>query len=315
MSTTINGIPVIDLPVLSPVTSGASVVGELSGSGRFNISAISDYLANGGMTSLHLTDLYVTGSTSGTVLSAAWGNGNYSGGAVQLTNNLAPGVNQYVTAFCGYGINNQPGGMVFGLFGRADLNTTGTALNEMDSFNLTGHNPSGVLPPAIDFGSSDYTPIALLLAPFGSAQSAIGLCVSKGGASFQTGIYVWPGSSTLFGIYVDATATTGPLTAGHFRALPTGSAVIAQLMGSPAPSARILECVDPAGTALSWMSANGDISNGGFTLGHDGFLYFFAATVGNTAAGGAAATLPAAPADYLVVSINGASYKIPFYNM
>ena len=303
------------------ISGGASQLTDNSSGAVFNGSISGTTLTVSSLTS---GVVYVgygvvgTGVAAGTTITAlgtgTGGLGTYTVSISQTAAYTSMQTYSYGVAWTGYGVLNRPGGQIFGLFGRADLNVAGVACNELDSFNNSGVNPSGTLPPSTGFGTTDHVPIALQLVAFGNAQSAIALNIANPtSATFQTGIYEWPGAASLFGLFIDATATSGPITAAQFRALPAGNAIVAQLMGAPAPSARIIVCVNPSGTPVSWMSANGDISNNGITVGANGILYFNTPTTATSATAGGASALPATPAGYVEVSISGTLYKMPYY--
>lgn len=226
-------------------------------------------------TSGQFTTIAVFGGTSGTIAEFAAGNGNYSVGSAQLTNNLASGVNQYCTTFSSYGINNQPGGFVYGFFARSDLNTSGAALTEFDVFNNSG-NFSGVMPPNTVFGTTDNITIDLLLAAYGNYPSAIGLYLAGGAApshqSFVNGIYFHPQSCTNYGLFIDATATSGAAVGALIRSTATAPALQLEVMGNPSPSLSVLTTYNSGGTPLSWMRANGDIGNAGVNIGANGTI-------------------------------------------
>lgn len=363
---------------------GASGINHLASYAGTNGQVLLDSgvtAVNGNLTAAQLlgSQIILSGASVGQTLSCAFGNGNFSGGAVQLTDNssgasfiasiagttltvtsvssgtiasnqyvnfgspatailitaqltgptggagtysLATSATQssipmqsytYATAFAGVATLNRAGGQAFGLFAEAILNTNGTVANEFDSFNNTGVNPSGLWPPGQVFGTVDYIPIALQLVAQGNAQSKVGLQIIPGSNSFQAGVYMWPGASSNYGIFVDATAGVGPVAPAFFRSSQTQVAITAQTMGSPSPTLNTIQLLNSAGVAQAWFKANGFIGNAGVTIGADGFLYFTAPTIGTTATGGTAGVLPGAPVGYLEVVISGTVRKIPYY--
>jgi hypothetical protein len=133
-------------------------------------------------------------------------------------NNVSVGTIAFPTAVTGSGYLNSAGGQVFGFYGPAYANTTGTATNELDSFNLTSTSPDTNLPPNRSFGTPTIVPIALTLGAGGKAASSMALEIVQEGSnpqSFENGIYFSPQSVLGYGIFMDATATQGaasPLT-------------------------------------------------------------------------------------------------------
>jgi hypothetical protein len=169
-------------------------------------------------------------------------------------NVLYTGANgSFPTGVTGYGQVSATGGgnQAFGMFARCDLYVNGTCTNEFDSFNFSTHEPTGVLPPNLAFGSADWNAVAFQVAPYGNNSSSIGINIGTGaGQKFLTGFYVNPGAVKTYGAYIGA---------------PTTGGIGVQVNGSPVgPSPGLQVNAGACATCLG-LNVNGNFTGAGNT--------------------------------------------------
>lgn len=289
---------------LTDTASGGSFTGSISGT-TLTVAALAagTYLAR----SLYpvatgvAAGTYITGQLTG----ATGGVGTYSVNLSQTVSSRAMHAYTYATAWNGSCEMGHAGSQGFGLFSYNVLNTAGTVCNEFDSVNNTGVDATTVMPPGQSFGTTESIPIGLQIVAMGNAKSKVGLqIVPFGGVNFQHGVYLWPGAAERFGVFVDSGATGNMTAAGIFRAPQAGIAVVAQVMGSPVPTASILAVADPAGTHVAGFRVAGNL----FMTGQPEFN---GATTSTTATAGAASNV--APTGYMTINVNGTARKMAYY--
>jgi hypothetical protein len=194
---------------------------------------------------------------------------------VGMTVNPSSAGSAFPTGVTGYGKLQNSGGVVFGLFGRADLMTNGSTVNELNSFNFAG-KPSGRLPPDEGFGTKDYFTTPLQLVAFGSYPSSIGLQITRssvaGNQPFIDGLYVNPIAVTRYGIFVDANATQGPSYGAVIKNVGTGINLQLQTTGSLVPDNAVVNVVQSNGTTMAAIKQSGDFVNKGWVLAANGPL-------------------------------------------
>ncbi len=220
-------------------------------------------------------------------------------------NNAASGVASFPTAVTAYGRVNGNGNIVFGLFGRADLYATGggVATNEVNCFNYAG-SPSSAYPPSLGFGTTERSPVGLIVAAGGDHNSHIGVMLAQEGESprsFRTGFYSHPKAVTDYGLFIDADATDGPTLSALVKHKSASIALQLQTVGTAAPDNAVLAVVNPSAATVFGVRQNGRVA---FTSG------ITQTTVG--AAGGASA-LPANPTGYLKFLVGSTEFVIPYY--
>ncbi len=246
--------------------------------------------------------------------------GNENGIIGSVVNDFPPSSALFPTGVTGYAkvAAGATGNSAWGSFGRADLYDKGVALNEMNSFNFSGHAGTPATPPDLGVGTSGYYPIAMLLAAYGTSSSAIGLYIAYGAEqAFETGIYMHPNSYNTTGLFIDA--FNGGSTA--IPALIRGSGVkpilSLQSMNTPGavPANAVFEVQNATGVVTSVINQAGDFQNAGFNLSATGTLTFLSAIAATSATAGSAGALPALPFRYITVSLNGTTCKIPAYNV
>lgn len=186
------------------------------------------------------------------------GNNSIVGSAI---NDLPANSRAFQTAVTGYCRTNNPGNSCFGLFGRADLYSSGIATNEVNSFNWSGA-PSTALPPDRSFGGAARVPVALTVAAGGAYNSSIGIQVAKEGEKpqgFLTGLYVNPDAVKNYGVFIDSTAdsTMSPLVVKHATA---NIGVQIQGVGKAAWQNAAMTYRDSAGTARFVLRQSGDVA-------------------------------------------------------
>lgn len=234
-------------------------------------------------------------------------------------NNLPPNTDSFPTAVTGYATLNSHGGQAFGIFARVDVNTNGTGVNELNSWNFNA-TPSGSLPPNLGIGTTDTNSIGLQIVPYGNYNSSIGLQIVPGVKSsdgvtpilYRTALYLQPGSFTDNGIYIDATSLdTAPgivLRRGN-----AGQHLYLETIGIDQPNQAILTHQNNAGTVTSSIRQNGDYHVNNVIM--TGTTQYPSSASSNTVgSAGSAPSLPSNPLGYIVVSLNGTNVKIPYYN-
>ena len=210
----------------------------------------------------------------------------------------------FPTGVTGYGRNDNAGNAAFGIYAEArQYSTSGGVTNEIDSFNHGGA-PSAALPPDRSIGSIQNHPIALTVGAGGDYDSSIGIHIVGEGSSpqgFLTGLYLQPACCKTYGIFLDSTAvdTHTPLVIAH-ATNRVGLNIITR--GS----------VNVDNAFLSYSDGNGVNK---FSIKQDGKLLFRTAITQLThGVAGAADALPATPAGYLKIQIDGDVKVIPYYN-
>jgi hypothetical protein len=223
----------------------------------------------------------------------------------------AVGTVTFPTGVTGSGYLNSAGGQVFGFYGPTYANTTGTATNELDSFNLTSTSPDASLPPNRSFGTSTIVPIALTLGAGGKAASSMALEIVQEGSSpqsFQNGIYFSPQSVLGYGIFLDATATQGAVSPLTIKTTGVGIAENILVVGPYAAANAVFTMSNTTNGNFASIKQDGTYANGGWTLGGNGILTGAAAAtltgtgpqptnLGSAGAGGSPVALVGAQAD------------------
>jgi hypothetical protein len=189
----------------------------------------------------------------------------------QVTNSLPVGTADFPTGVTGYGILHSAGGQVFGLFGRADLMTTGVAVNELDSFNFAA-TPSGALPPNQGFGTTDHIANALVLAAYGNFASSLALYIARGGQPFQHGIYIGDTAYQGSGLWIDS-STVGPGSTYGAVIKNYGGGINLQLItsGPIVAGNAVINVSDATGFSHFSVKQNGDITGNNITFGAASF--------------------------------------------
>ena len=193
----------------------------------------------------------------GIILGMTRGSANSIVGAVR--NNSAANTDAYPTGVTGFGRTDSAGNQAFGLFGRADLYSTGVVTNEMNSFNYSAA-PSAALPPNRAIGTTERHPIALTVAAGGDYNSSIGIHIVREGSeprSFLTGIYFNPDSVTTTGTLISAAG------GGSF-----GYGI--DLSGSSFATSALKLKVPDASTGVVFDSESGATNGSNLRLSHTG---------------------------------------------
>jgi hypothetical protein len=170
-----------------------------------------------------------------------------------LTYNTSPagGTANFPTGTTGYGRTNSMGNSVFGLFGQADLWSTGNAVGaELDSFNYAA-SPGNAFPPNLGFGTAGFNAIASLVAAYGNFPSLAGLMVAQGSQTFQAGIYVHPQACSTYGMLIDANASSTMTLSQLVKHKVGVQAVQFQGVGTPVPGNNVILYVDGS-SATKW---------------------------------------------------------------
>jgi hypothetical protein len=140
--------------------------------------------------------------------------GNVNGIVGMAINDTAAATVGFPTGVTGCARVDNPGNAGFGIFGVGELHAAGVATNELNAFNYAAA-PAGTYPPDRSIGTVDHLPIVLTIASGGNFPTAIGIHFAREGSvpqPMKTGIYANPDALTDFGIFLDATAATGPTT-------------------------------------------------------------------------------------------------------
>ena len=190
--------------------------------------------------------------------------GNQNGIVGTVNNNLPTGTAAFPTGVTGHGRLNSVGGAVFGLFGRADLYSAGTATNELNTFNYAGP-PSGSLQANEGLGTPDNNAITLQLVPYGNYNSSIGLQIVAGYNDTNTapilyrfGYYMGPGSFTDYGMFVDSNATeTG--TAMVIKRGGGAQHISLSSIGTGVPYNPVISYYNSAGVATFAVRQSGEV--------------------------------------------------------
>lgn len=136
---------------------------------------------------------------------STFGNSNAIVGA---TKQDGSGGNTFVTGVTGYGNLINAGNQVFGIFGRADCNSTGVCTNEFNTFNYNAAPPSS-FPPNKAFGTTQTIPNTLQIVAYGTYPSYSGAYFANA-TSASYGFYVeqyTEAGAADYGIFFDATTT------------------------------------------------------------------------------------------------------------
>jgi hypothetical protein len=234
-------------------------------------------------------------------------NSNNTGAILGKTvNNASAATTIFPVGVSGWGVTNNAGNTAFGLWGRADLYSTGVATNEVNSFNYYANATAQTYdPPDRSIGTTEILPIALTVAAGGSYSSAIGIQICGEGynpQAFHTGIYMNLDSYLESGIFIDAPTTGGSTNTAIFRNSGNGINLVLPTMGTAQPNNSVMQVVDSAAAAK-------------FAIKQDGRLYFNTGitqtTVGST---GSASALPANPLGYLNIELAGVgNVVVPYY--
>jgi hypothetical protein len=254
-------------------------------------------------------DIYTTDSNALTNFEiaryrvATEGNTNAIVGAAVQT---GPGYG-FPCGITGYGKLNHPGNQAFGVFGWAEARTPGVVTHEFNTFNFSS-GPPGIFPPNRGFGITDTIPITLTVAAGGTHQSLIGVQITREGSqpnSYVCGVYMNPGAATNYGLFIDATSSTGPILgvsiASSMSTANHCAVFIQNKNASQNAGSAFMKCLD-SGAQLKF-----GVSNTGQLLFGSGLTQ---STVG---VAGAASVLPSNPTGYFKMSINGQVKAIPYY--
>jgi hypothetical protein len=222
-------------------------------------------------------------------------------GSIRQTTNFTGANGNFPTGVTGYGRMDGTGNQAFGVYGQADLMTTGTATNEFDSFNRTGVAPTGLLPPNLSFGTTDRNAIALQVAAYGTAPSSIGFNIGFGSQKFLCGIYLNFNACQTYGLYIDSGSAAGPtqplVVKGQTGVVP----VTIQTVGAFNANNSVLSVLDGLTSAVRYAIKQD---------GHPAYSAF--ATAATAGVNGA---LPAQVRGYFIAEeVGGALVKIPYYN-
>lgn len=218
-------------------------------------------------------------------------------------NTNPPATLGFPTGVTGHGRNSNEGNTAFGIYAEAyQYANTGVVTNEIDSFNY-GAAPSSALPPNRAIGTTQQHPIALTIAAGGTANSSIGIHIVGEGSSprkFLTGMYMHPGACTSYGLFIDAYDTD---TATGIVTKHSASQVAMRIIGvgTPVATNAVMVYTDSTNSNKFALKQNGRVA---FTSG---------ITSTTTGPAGAAQALPANPAGYLQIEIDGAVRLLPYY--
>lgn len=188
-------------------------------------------------------------------------------------NNAAGGTVAFPVGVTGYGRVSGNGNQVFGLFGRADLYATGggVATNEVNCFNYAG-TPSTAFPPQLGFGTTERSPIGLIVAAGGTSNSHIGVYIAREGEApqaFRCGIYTDPQAVTDYGLLIDATSTNGPTLPALIKHRVSVIGVQVQGVGTPVAGNTWLSYVNGSAVETFAVQQDGKIKiNGTLVLGN-----------------------------------------------
>lgn len=181
------------------------------------------------------------------------------------TTSPAAGTTNFPTGTTGYARVNTAGNSGFGLFGQADLWATGNALGaEIDSFNYAG-TPADVWPANLGFGTTGFNAIQSLLAPYGNFNSVAGSYYAQGAQQNLANIYMHPYSSSLYGLFIDASTTTpfGPNTPALIRGYTNFINLTLQTFGTLAASNAVFQVLDQSNGQHMAINQDGSYRIGG----------------------------------------------------
>lgn len=181
------------------------------------------------------------------------------------TTSPAAGTVNFPTGTTGYARINTAGNSAFGLFGQADLWATGNAIGaEIDSFNYAG-TPADVWPANLGFGTTGFNAIQSLLAPYGNFNSVAGSYYAQGAQQNLANIYMHPYSSSLYGLFIDASTTTpfGPNTPALIRGYTNFINLTLQTFGTLNASNAVFQVLDQSNGQHMAINQDGSYRIGG----------------------------------------------------
>lgn len=163
------------------------------------------------------------------------------GSAIQDTNASV----SFPTALTGYGLLNASGAgnLIFGLFGRVDMNAVGSGANEVDCDNGVSDSPA-TFPPSILFPLAVTYCIGLQSASIGTNKPHSAFRSVATGGLWLASYYADPNSSSLYGLFIDGDATHGPTNSAYLRNIGTGTHLTMQTMGSFTANNSVLKILD-----------------------------------------------------------------------
>jgi hypothetical protein len=211
---------------------------------------------------------------SGTVLGTPSGAGVAAGAFQTVPNTAAAGCvagNGQCTIFSigstGYAniTATGTGNYAYSLFGRCDTNNANgscVAL-ELDCNNVVSDAPT-TMPPALSPPVVGAPCIGLQSANIGAKRSlaafrAVTIGQIGGPAPWWVDFYADPPlvAGTQYGVFIDATASFGPVNAGLFRSTGATPIMVSQVMGAAVPGNAIYEALDAAGNIIWRVNQSG----------------------------------------------------------
>lgn len=189
---------------------------------------------------------------------------NNNGGVFAVLNDRKAGTLAFDTALTGYGklAVGRNGNAVFGLFGRADLYAPGTGTNEVNSFNYTGYDAPATFPWDRGIGTKQSIAVALTVAAGGSNKSAAGIELAREGQtpnSFQYGFVSRSDASTIWNIYLDATANSSALNGIYSATVGIGTNVVLKTTGNLRPKNAVLAVTQADGAVNASITQDGSL--------------------------------------------------------
>lgn len=187
------------------------------------------------------------------------------GSAIQDDGSIAT----FPTGVTGYGLITAAGAgsYVFGIFGRADITTNGSANNEVNCNNTNADSPS-TFPPNLAYPVTSTYCIGFQSVNIGTNKSHSAFRSVATGGLWLASYYADPISSSTYGLFIDSDTTNGPISSAYVRNTGSGVHLTLQTMGTFTPANPVIQSLDVSSNIIWRLNQSGAVAVNSATAGN-----------------------------------------------